>query len=354
LSMSVICSVSLKNDFATDYIWVMDTPTHALAGYMIAKTGLTRDTGKWGTIAGVSAAIFPDLDLVLRPFLTTEFMLKYHRHLTNSVVLVIPFSLLFALLFVKISRVRRFWTFFLIWAVELLTHTFLDLATSYGTMILSPLSDYRFTLDWIFIIDLFLVSTFLIPLIALHLWKRRSQILARFSVVLAALYIALCVYNHSWALSLAKSYARQEGLVTETVASVPQPLSPFRWGNYILTEEKIYQGLVNLIGTGEKSTEGENFLSRFLARFQPIPRLQYREWDRFDDSPWVEKALRLDGVKTFYWFARFPVARDRGNVNGKHRVEFFDLRFDSIEGRRPFLYVVDFDGDGNVAFQGFL
>jgi inner membrane protein len=298
----------------------MDTTTHALAGYMIAKTGLTRDTGKWGTIAGVSAAIFPDMDLVLRPFLTAEFMLKYHRYLTNSVVLIIPFSLLFAWLFVKISKVKRFWTFFLIWAVELLAHTFLDLITSYGTMILSPLSNGRFTLDWVFIIDLCLVSTFLFPLIVLHIWKRKSQILARVSIVLAALYIALCAYNHWWALSLAKSYARQEGLITEAVASVPQPLSPFNWGNYILTERKIYQGLVNLIGAEEKSPEGGNVLSRFLARFQPIPRLQYREWNRFDDSPWVEKALRLDGVKTFYWFARFPVARDRGNLNGKHRV----------------------------------
>jgi inner membrane protein len=332
----------------------MDTPTHALAGYMIAKTGLTRDTGKWGTIAGVAAAIFPDMDLVLRPFLTAEFMLKYHRYLTNSVVLIIPFSLLFAWLFVKISKLKRFWTFFLIWAVELLAHTFLDLVTSYGTMILSPLSNGRFTLDWVFIIDLCLVSTFLFPLIALHIWKSKSQILARVSIVLAALYIALCAYNHWWALSLAKSYARQEGLITEAVASVPQPLSPFNWGNYILTERKIHQGLVNLIGTEEKSPEGGNVLSRFLARFQPIPRLQYREWDKFDDSPWVEKAVRLDGVKTFYWFARFPVARDRGNVNGKHRVEFFDLRFGSIEGRKPFVYVVDFDGEGNVAFQGFL
>jgi inner membrane protein len=349
-----MCSVSLKNDSPADYILFMDTPTHALAGYMIAKTGLARDTGKWGTIAGVSAAIFPDMDLVLRPFLSPEFTLKYHRHLTNSVLLIIPLSLLFAWLFVKISRVRRFWTFFLIWTMELLAHTFLDLITSYGTMILSPLSNDRFTLDWVFIIDPFLVSTFLIPLIALLLWKRRSLLLARVSVVLAVLYLGLCAYNHSWALSLAKSYARQEGLVTETVASVPQPLSPFRWGNYILTETKIYQGLVNLIGTGERSTEGENVLSRFLTRFQPIPQLQYRAWDRFDDSPWVEEALRLDGVKTFYWFARFPVARDKGNVDGKHRVEFFDLRFGSIEGRRPFLYVVDFDGEGNVAFQGFL
>jgi inner membrane protein len=332
----------------------MDTTTHALAGYMIAKTGLSRDTGKWGTIAGVSAAIFPDLDMVLRPFFSAEFTLKYHRHLTNSVLLIVPFSLLFAWLFVKISRVRRFWTFFLIWAVELLAHTFLDLVTSYGTMILSPFSNSRFTLDWVFIIDLVLVSTFLFPLIALHLWKKRSLILARISVVLAALYICLCAYSHSQALFLGKSYARQKGLKTESVASLPQPLSPFNWGNYILTEEKIYQGLVNLIAKEEKSTAEGNFLSRFLARYRPIPALQYREWNRFDNSPWVQKALGLEGVKTFYWFARFPVARDRGVVNGNQRVEFYDLRFDSIGDRRPFLYVVDFDGGGNVVFQGFL
>jgi inner membrane protein len=332
----------------------MDTPTHALAGYVIAKTGLTRDTGKWGTIAGLSAAIFPDMDLVLRPFFSAEFTLKYHRHLTNSVLLILPFSLLFAWFFVKISRKRRFWTFFVIWAVELLAHTFLDLVTSYGTMILSPFSDYRFTLDWVFIIDLFLLSTFLFPLIALHLWKKRSLTLARVSVVLAGLYICLCAYNHSQALSLAKNYVRQKSLTIEAIASLPQPISPFNWGNYILTEKKIYRGLVNLIGKEEKSKGEGNFLRRFLARYQPISRIQYREWDRFENSPWVEKALRLEGVKMFYWFARFPVARDRGVVNGNQRVEFFDLRFGSIEGRRPFLYVVEFDGGGNVVFQGFL
>ena len=332
----------------------MDTTTHALAGYVIAKTGLGRDTGKWGTIAGVSAAVFPDLDMVLRPFFSVEFTLRYHRHLTNSVFLIIPFSLLFAWLFVKVSKTKRFWIFFLIWVVELLAHTFLDLITSYGTMILSPFSHYRFTLDWVFIIDLFLVSTFLFPFIALHIWKKRSQTLARLSVVLAGLYISLCAYNHSRALSLAKSYAQETGLDTVTIASLPQPLSPFNWGNYILTEKKVYQGLVNLVAREDKPAQGGNFISRFLACYQPISQLHYREWEKFDNSPWVEKALGLEGVKTFYWFARFPVARDRGVVNGNRRVEFFDLRFGSIGGRKPFLYVVDFDGEGKVAFQGFL
>jgi inner membrane protein len=333
----------------------MDTTTHALAGYMIAKTGIGRDTGKWGTIAGVVAAILPDSDLVLG-FLGTEFSLKYHRNLTNSVFLVIPFSLVLAWIFVRISRVKRFWTFFLIGVVEILAHTFLDLMTSYGTMILSPVSDTRFALDWVFIVDFFLVFTFIFPLIAMYFWKTRAQLLARISVILAGLYIAFCAYNHSWALSLAKDHVLETGLVAEDVASIPQPLSPFRWGNYIRTKTTIYEGFVNLIGRNRREPRrGGSVLARFLARYQPIFGLQYQGHDRFDDSPWVAKSLHLDGVKTFYWFARFPVARDKGNESGIRRVEFFDLRFRMMDGvRNPFVYAVDFDQEGNVAYQGFL
>lgn len=237
----------------------------------------------------------------------------------------------------------------------MLVHTFFDVMGSYGTMILSPFFDTRFSLDWVFIVDFFLVFTFLFPLIALRFWKNKDRLMARISVLLAGSYIALCAYNHAWSLSLAKDYASQRGLVIEDVAALPQPLSPFQWGNYILTKKRIYQGFVKLVEADEKDpAEGGNFLARFLARYQPISGLQYRELDRFDNSPWVDRALMLEGVKTFYWFARFPVARDNGVVNGNHRVEFFDLRFGIINGiKPPFVYVVGFDRKGKVAFQGF-
>lgn len=74
----------------------------------------------------------------------------------------------------------------------------------------------------------------------------------------------------------------------------------------------------------------------------------------FDDSPWVEKAWQIGETKRFFRFARFPVGRDLGVGNGKRRVEFFDLRFGQLGGRRPFRYVVDFDEAGRVAFQRFL
>ncbi len=333
----------------------MDTTTHALAGYIIVKTGLNKDTGKWGTIAAVTGSVFPDVDGILGIFLGTEFMIKYHRNLTNSIFFAVPISLLFAWFFVRLSRIKKFWPFFLIFVVVVLAHTFMDLITSYGTMILSPFSNRRFSLDWVFIIDPYFSLTLLFSIIAIFIWKKKATAIARISVILVALYISLCAYNHSWALNLANRYSTEKGIGAQKVASLPQPLSPFFWGNYILTEKRVYAGFVNLIGDSEavKRSDG-NFLSRFSSRYQPIRLIQYRAWDRFDDSPWVKRALELEGVQTFLWFARFPVARYKGMINGNNRVEFFDLRFGLLAMRRPFLYGVDFDQEGNVVFQGFL
>lgn len=333
----------------------MDTTTHALAGYIIVKTGLNKDTGRWGTIAGVAGSVFPDVDGILGIFLGTEFMIKYHRNLTNSIFLAAPISLLVAWAFVRLSGIKRFWSFFLIFVLEILAHTFMDLITSYGTMILSPFSDSRFSLDWVFIIDPYLSLTLLFSIFAIFIWRKKATMIARLSLILVALYISLCAYNHSWALNLAKRYSAEKGIVAQKVASLPQPLSPFFWGNYILTEKRVHAGFVNLIGHGETVMRSDgNFLSRLLLRYQPIRLLRYRTWDRFDDSIWVKRALRLEGVQTFLWFARFPMARYKGVINGNNRVEFFDLRFGLLAMRRPFLYGVDFDQGGNVVFQGFL
>jgi inner membrane protein len=332
----------------------MDTTTHALTGYVIAQAGLNKGMGKWGTIAGVTASIFPDVDLLLGIF-GSEFALKYHRGLTNSVFLIIPFSLLLAWLFIKISGIGKYWRFFVICVVVIAAHDFLDLATSYGTMILSPFSDYRFKLDWLFIVDPYFVAALLFPLIVSFFWNQKRIILGRISLVIAAAYIGLCAYNHSQAVSLAKGFAQEKRLTPIAIASLPQPLSPFNWANYLLTDESIYRGFVNLIASEDQNPGKEkNFLSRFLARYRPIRLVQYQEIHRFDDSPWVEKALELEEARTFFWFARFPIVRDRGFVDGNRRVEFFDLRFGSINKRRPFVYAVDYDEAGRVVFQGFL
>jgi inner membrane protein len=165
----------------------------------------------------------------------------------------------------------------------------MDLITSFGTMILVPFSNNRFSLDWVFIIDIYLSLIFLFPIIAIFVWKERSNLIAKISLIVAVLYISLCAYNHNWALDLTKRYSSQKAIPVQRLASLPQPLSPFLWGNYILTEKKVYTGFVNLIGDSEKEKRPNgNFLSRFFSRYQPIRLIKYYTWNRFDDSPWVK------------------------------------------------------------------
>jgi membrane-bound metal-dependent hydrolase YbcI (DUF457 family) len=332
----------------------MDAATHALTGYMMARAGLNKGLGKWGDRAAVAAAIFPDLDLLSNLF-GTEAGLKFHRSLTNSIFLLVPFSLFFAWILCRISGVRKFWSFFGVWLAVVCVHTFQDLITSYGTMILTPFSDHRFALDWVFILDPCLDLILLIPLIISYFCKGRALALCKFSLGMALLYIGFCSYNHSRALSLTADFVREKGLRPLATAALPQPLSPFFWENFILTDQKIYCAQVNLIGREVPlGGNAENPERQTPSDDLPLSRLRYAEWEKFDPSPWVEKARSLNGAKTFFWFARFPVVRDQGVINGKRRIEFIDLRFCSLGGSTHFMYVVDFDGAGKVVFQGFL
>jgi inner membrane protein len=333
----------------------MDSITHGLAGYILVQSDLNRGTGKWGTIAGVCSALFPDVDLLVGLFQGTDFSIRYHRYVTNSLFLLLPFALLLAWLFTRISGIRKFWSFFWIALIEILAHTFLDLLTSYGTMIWSPFSDRRFHLDWVFIVDPYLFSIFLFPLLAILIWKKRSKHIARVSLVLAGLYLTLCGINHGRAMNLVTAYARDMALPAQNLASIPQPLSPFFWSTYILTEKNVHESRVNLWGTPvEDPLPNGSFLSRFWSLYPPISSMQYRVHPRYDESPWVKKALRREGVQTFLRFARFPVARYRGVIGGRHRVWFYDLRFGAIGDRRPFVYQVDFDAGGVLLQEGYL
>jgi hypothetical protein len=151
------------------------------------------------------------------------------------------------------------------------------------------------------------------------------------------------------------------------VASLPQPISPFRWASYVETKDRVYQGFVDLKGEHSRlfgvltaPFSEVPFLERFERYrkldhlFQSPEKLKYQSWQKFDGSPWVKKALATDGVKFYYWFARFPVVKSVSSGNGRHRVEFTDVRFFFPNIRVPFTYYVEFDDLGNVQSQGFV
>src|SRR5258708_5192115 len=120
----------------------------------------------WGRMLG---AIFPDSGVLREVFSDNELLIvTWHRSITHSLV-CLPF---FALALAGLTRlvVRRFnWdapgfgALTGIYAVGILSHILLDLATTFGTMIWSPVNWSRPAWDLIFIVDFTFTAIVLLP-----------------------------------------------------------------------------------------------------------------------------------------------------------------------------------------------
>ena len=340
----------------------MDTITHAFAGAVIAKAIDDKKIGNWGTIAGLAMGFFPDSDFVLGLF-NRQFYLEYHRDFTHSLLLVPLYAFFFSWLFVKISKRNHFWSYFKVCLPVLVSHIIFDLLTSYGTMIFSPFFEHRFSWDLVFIIDLVFSGIVFFPLIANIFWKKKTKWICRGSLIGLTLYILFCWVQHHQALELTKAFANNLNEEVIQVASLPQPISPFRWANYVETRDKVYQGFVDLILKESPRSDSRqveslsNFsalLKRLKSLYQSPGKVHFLFYQKLQDSPWVRKALTTEGVKFYYWFAQFPVVKSVNSKNGRHRVEFMDVRFFIPGIFPPFVYYVEFDDSGKIQSEGFV
>ncbi len=146
----------------------MDTITHGIAGALISKAFFRGDDmfalrpmnrGRVITWSLMLGAIFPDSDVFREMFSHNEMLiLTWHRSITHSLICLPIFALALAAL-TRWFASRRKWdapSFAVltgIYAIGIASHIFLDLVTSFGTMIWSPLRWSRPAWDLIFIID---------------------------------------------------------------------------------------------------------------------------------------------------------------------------------------------------------
>lgn len=333
----------------------VDSITHTLTGGVIAKAIDDLRIGRWGSVAGWVAGVFPDIDFVLGLF-NHQFYLQYHRDFTHSFIFIPFYAGGLSWLFTKISKRSYFWSFYLISLLGLLSHVLLDLLTSYGTMILSPFSENRFSWDLVFIIDLIFSGILILPWMVSLLIRKRALWICRGILFSLTIYIMFCWFQHQKALTLAQDFSRKLNEETLQVAALPQPLSPFRWALYIETHHHIYQGFVDLRRQERVSSEtpSNSYLRRLNHLYDPPQNVLFHSAEKLPNSPWVKRALNTEGVRFFYWFARFPIVKAIQSDRDWHRVEFMDMRFYIPGFRQPFIYQVEFDGSGRILNEGFL
>jgi membrane-bound metal-dependent hydrolase YbcI (DUF457 family) len=186
----------------------MDTITHGIAGALIAKALFNGDDlfasrpidrqriVTWSTMLG---AIFPDSDVFRDMLFRSDLLvISWHRSITHSLLGLPIFALLLATLTRWIAR-RRKWdapSFAVltgIYTAGILSHILLDLVTSFGTMVWSPLKWSRPAWDLIFIIDFTFTGILLVPQILAWVQERpeksRRRAIASFAIFALAVFI---------------------------------------------------------------------------------------------------------------------------------------------------------------------
>ncbi len=395
----------------------MDTITHGIAGALIGKAifrgedlfaSQPMNRGRVITWSLMLGAIFPDSD-VLRDFFSSDKLLivTWHRSLTHSLVLL-P---LWALLLAGITRAFAGWrkweapsfaALSVIYAAGILSHILMDLVTTFGTMIWSPLEWSRPAWDLVFIIDFTLTAILLVPQLlawvyahpekvksrAVGMWlvflpapfliakigeivgapisgrvvlsamlvfavffllpallgwgvKVRHHTWNRAGLAAAAIYVACAVYAHHVALARIQKFAELDRLQIESIGALPLPPSIWRWDGLVRTERGVYEVRMDL--AGKTVSDGE------------LLTLEHRYYPDAAPNSYIEVAMHLPEVQKVLWFSRFPVTRFHkdGDIAV---VEISDLRFPRARPGRPpsFTYRVQFGLSGNVLSQGWV
>lgn len=397
----------------------MDTITHGIAGALISKAAFggrdlfPPDMGKrrlatWALMLG---AIVPDSD-VLRDFFSRDplLMITWHRSITHSLLLLPLWSVLFAALTGAIARWGK-WeapSFLMrtgLIAVGILSHILLDLVTTFGTMIWSPLEWSRPAWDILFIVDFTFTAILLLPQLlawtfeepkhargrAIVMWvifTPAPYVISRIALIvgapisdttiivatalfavlflfpairglgarvsyehwnraglaLAIVYVLAAACAHHVAYKRVKQFAGQEGLQVQAIGALPLPPSLWRWDGLVRTPRGVYEMRMDL---SDGLLHGGNPMNAKVLEHSYYP-------DAFPNQ-FIAEARQLPEVQKVLWFARFPVTRFHKEGDDAV-VEFSDLRFPQIRRDRPasFTYRVRFAPDGTVLSQGWV
>ena len=126
-------------------------------------------------VAGAIAAAFPDGDFVMSLGSSIGYLL-HHRGITHSVLMLPLWAVLLGWLMAFATKKPSAWRYYtLICGLGVGIHILGDVITSFGTMLLAPLSDARFELGTTFIIDLLLSGILLAGLGVSAVWRRLTH-----------------------------------------------------------------------------------------------------------------------------------------------------------------------------------
>jgi membrane-bound metal-dependent hydrolase YbcI (DUF457 family) len=357
----------------------MDNVTHTLFALTLARTRLGR-AGRGTTAALIVASNAPDIDIVATLGGTANY-LAWHRGPTHGPLGVAGLGALTAALvwgwyrFAGRNRsgeppAATFYSLLMVSMIGVAAHILMDLPTSYGTRVLSPFDWHWFAVDWLPIVDIYLLTALGAGLVFGSLSAD-----ARTRNVVIALTLMAAIYGvrgaaHRQALALAprlfgptlprpcapqrspavldtwpQPISATPGRCLIDVAALPTFLSPFSW-RVVARLSDSYQ------------IEDVNLLDRRFRTDAPPSEALWRRAVRFPNiwTPITAEAAQARTAQIFLGFSRLPAARVSVDAIGTTSVQWTDLRFltgpltprSRARAATPFTATVRFDADQRI------
>jgi len=322
----------------------MDTITQGLLGAVTAQLGFRQRMGAEATWLAGTAAIGPDLDFFIEPFLSLTGVeegyfgsVLEHRGISHSLLMVPVLSLVVAFLWWRLrgwvirSGPERpggtakmgaisFWWFYGCALAAVLSHPLLDWCTSYGTQLLSPFTNRRYAIDAVAIIDLIYSLILLVTLVSCLVVRmvKRNAVGATWKIGwvgfgLSVAYLA-CGYGlgHMAAGRMERFWEHKldagSSMGSIECRAYPQLGSIFVWRVVGRTPQRWLAGRVNI----------------FYGYERQEPR-----WNETAvvENKWVRRAQEEEQVQWFDWFAMGQVRAEYRQVGDRHVVDFHDMRY---------------------------
>jgi membrane-bound metal-dependent hydrolase YbcI (DUF457 family) len=334
----------------------LDNLTHSLFGATLARTALSR-AGRGTTIALIVASNAPDIDIVTTAGGAVKY-LEWHRGMTHGPIGIVGLGAITAGL-VWIGR--RLYdqrspdpareanaSFSMLLAVSVLgvlLHVLMDLPTSYGTRLLSPFDWHWFAVDWMPIVDIYLLMALVIGLLGRSTpAQRRAK--AAFVLLLMMTNYGIRAAAHRQALVIAP---RLFGPTLPEPCDPPPASTPIvdSWPRGAAPSNPLpgKRCLVEMIALPSFTSP---FSWRIIAQMSNAYEIKdidvldrrYREPDSESEAPWrttirypnvwtptVLKASTTHLGQAYLGFSRMPAARSAVDAHGVTTVRWTDMRF---------------------------
>jgi len=325
----------------------MDNLTHTAIGLFLARAGLKRLSPRATGIL-LLAANAPDCDVVSW-FGGSLTYLRYHRHITHSLVALPVMALVTVALIRFAGRKPVHWPgAFAAACIGVGSHLLLDWTNIYGIRMLLPFSGSWLRLDTTNIIDLWIWAICLLGIVGPFLSRLvGSEITSgaagarnhgRASAIVALLFILLWDsargVMHARAVATLSSRLYEGGLPMRVMAS-PDAANPFLWRGVVETQGSFFVEDVNLAWPDPSEARPAVFRKP-------------------DPEPAIEVARQSEAIRAFLEFAQYPLWRVTPwtEMENSRLVELFDMRFGS-PAAPGFMASAVVNGNGQIVRSSF-